>query len=304
MGAEKSRWFTWSPNVDTLVALLTEIAMIAAYWTATHLLSRGWDAVLVFGVLTNLGLNVLFPVWWIAYHRGQPLSELGITTRRWLPSLLIGVGSLSFPRSGCGRGRPASTGCPTCSLTRSSCGSLSLSSAWLQLRFDRAFGIVPGVLLGRPEFRRLPHRHLPARRVGHTADLGAVLRCHLSPDVQSADRVAAALVCRFVNGHLDGWNAVHLEPGHGLVGHPADPVGLHRLHVVEAERGQMKKPDRITITTYWLDWLLLPIMLGAGWLTFRWAMADFNLASSLGAVGLRCRLGPSLFRWLSAQSAG
>ena len=47
----------------------------------------------------------------------------------------------------------------------------------------------------------------------------------------------------------------------------------------------MRKPDRITITTFWLDWLLLPIMLGAGWLTFRWAMADFRLASSLGAGG-------------------
>jgi hypothetical protein len=47
----------------------------------------------------------------------------------------------------------------------------------------------------------------------------------------------------------------------------------------------MKKPDRVTITTFWLDWLLLPIMLGAGWLTFRWALADFNLASSPGAGG-------------------
>jgi hypothetical protein len=45
----------------------------------------------------------------------------------------------------------------------------------------------------------------------------------------------------------------------------------------------VKKPAKITITTFWLDWLLLPIMLGAGWLTFHWALADFNLASSLGA---------------------
>jgi hypothetical protein len=48
----------------------------------------------------------------------------------------------------------------------------------------------------------------------------------------------------------------------------------------------MKKPDRVTITTYWLDWLLLPIMLGTGWLTYRWALADFNLASSPGAGGI------------------
>jgi hypothetical protein len=41
----------------------------------------------------------------------------------------------------------------------------------------------------------------------------------------------------------------------------------------------MRKPEKITMTTFWLDWLLLPITLGAGWLTFRWAMADFRLAS-------------------------
>jgi len=48
----------------------------------------------------------------------------------------------------------------------------------------------------------------------------------------------------------------------------------------------MKKPDRITITTYWLDWMLLPIMLGLAWLTSRWALADFRLAPSPGAGGV------------------
>ncbi len=48
----------------------------------------------------------------------------------------------------------------------------------------------------------------------------------------------------------------------------------------------MKKPERITITTFWPDWLLLPIMLGLGWLTFRWALADFRTASSPGANGI------------------
>ena len=45
----------------------------------------------------------------------------------------------------------------------------------------------------------------------------------------------------------------------------------------------MQRPDRITITSFWLDWLLLPIMLGAAWLTLRWALTDFHLASNLGA---------------------
>lgn len=47
----------------------------------------------------------------------------------------------------------------------------------------------------------------------------------------------------------------------------------------------MKKPERITITSFWLDWLLLPIMIGAGWLTLRWALADFDLAKSLRTWG-------------------
>jgi cytochrome bd-type quinol oxidase subunit 2 len=45
----------------------------------------------------------------------------------------------------------------------------------------------------------------------------------------------------------------------------------------------MQRPERITITSFWLDWLLLPIMVGAAWLTLRWALADFRLASNLSA---------------------
>ena len=40
MGTKQSRWFAWSPTGDTFVAMLTEPAMIALYWTATHLLNN------------------------------------------------------------------------------------------------------------------------------------------------------------------------------------------------------------------------------------------------------------------------
>ena len=42
----------------------------------------------------------------------------------------------------------------------------------------------------------------------------------------------------------------------------------------------MKKPETVTLTTFWLDWLLLPLMLALSWVTFRWALADYRLASS------------------------
>lgn len=134
------------------MALLTEIAMIALYWITTHLLSGGWDGILVFGVLTNLGLNVLFPVWWIAYHRKQPLSELGITTRYWHLSLLIGVVLAAFSSF---RLRQMVTGInwlPQVLFNTVILWEPFFVFSWLQMRFDRSFGIVPGVLLAGLSF--------------------------------------------------------------------------------------------------------------------------------------------------------
>jgi hypothetical protein len=147
MSAKQSRWFAWSPTGDTLVAVVTELAMIALYWTATHLLDNNWAAVLIFGLLTNLGLNVLFPVWWIVYHRKQPLSELGITTRRWLASLLIGVGLAVFSSFGLRQHVTGVNWLPHVLFNAVILWEPFFVFSWLQLRYDRAFGILPGVLL-------------------------------------------------------------------------------------------------------------------------------------------------------------
>jgi hypothetical protein len=45
------------------------------------------------------------------------------------------------------------------------------------------------------------------------------------------------------------------------------------------------RPDTFTITTFWLDWLLMPLMLAGAWLTIRWALADSRLASDLQVGG-------------------
>jgi O-antigen/teichoic acid export membrane protein len=45
------------------------------------------------------------------------------------------------------------------------------------------------------------------------------------------------------------------------------------------------KPDTFTITTFWVDWAMMPLMLGAAWLTLRWGLADWRKASQLEARG-------------------
>jgi hypothetical protein len=40
------------------------------------------------------------------------------------------------------------------------------------------------------------------------------------------------------------------------------------------------KPDTFTITTFWLDWLLMPVMLAGAWFAIRWALVDSRQASN------------------------
>ena len=46
------------------------------------------------------------------------------------------------------------------------------------------------------------------------------------------------------------------------------------------------RPETFTITTFWLDWLLMPILLTGAWLTLRWARADSRQASDLEIAGI------------------
>jgi hypothetical protein len=205
--------------------------MIGAYYVTTHWLHSDLAAFVVFGVLTNLIINVLLPVWWIAYHRKQPLSELGITTRRWLPSLLIGIGLAAFSSLGLRHKAAGMDWLPHVLFNAVILWEPFFVFSWLQLRFDRAFGIVPGVLLAGLSFAAYHIGTYPP------AGLVTLLIWGLIFAAIFRLRVATGLEHRLVNRHRDGRDAVHLEPSRDLVGRLADPVGFHRLHVVEAEQG-------------------------------------------------------------------
>lgn len=147
------RWCKWAPSVDTVLALATLMWMTGAYCVTIHLLrSHLWAVIAVMGIVTNLIVNVLLPVWWLVYVRGQPMSELGITTRRWIPSLFIGAGLACFFAL-----RLLPMVADTDWLPHLLFNAVILWEpffvfGWLQLRYDRAFGIVPGVLLAALSF--------------------------------------------------------------------------------------------------------------------------------------------------------
>ncbi|MGE5263022.1 MAG: CPBP family intramembrane glutamic endopeptidase [Acidobacteriota bacterium] len=140
----------WQPSSSTVAALVTEAGMIIAY----AILGQNGDNVGVaalIGLLIVPILAVVIPVYWTTMVERQGLAALGITSRHWLLSLLLGLGlclvviaPLLFATR--------ITATPERWLPMAAAGAFSLFEplfifGWLQLRFEKDFGVLPAILL-------------------------------------------------------------------------------------------------------------------------------------------------------------
>ncbi len=62
--------FRWQPGRDTLVALVTAVLMIPIYYDGTHIADPTLNT-LIFGLVGNVVLGVLFPVYYLLRLRGE-----------------------------------------------------------------------------------------------------------------------------------------------------------------------------------------------------------------------------------------
>ncbi len=140
--------FRWQPGQDTLVALVTAVLMIPIYYAGAHIADTTLNT-LIFGLLGNVVLSVLFPVYYLLRLRGEQLDELGITTRRWWLAALLSLALSAISWFGLVR-IPLQSGAsllPQILVNGLMLWEPFLVFGWLQLRFERAFGILPGILL-------------------------------------------------------------------------------------------------------------------------------------------------------------
>ncbi len=142
------RWFAWNPSMDTIVALITALIMVGGgYYLLVHLPS-GNGIKTIYGIIFT-SLLVIFPVWWILRREKGSLKDLGIKkeglTLSLIISILITLYFFYYTLS-------------TYSFYGANLIPHFLANAlilwepffifcWLQLRFDKAFGIIPGILL-------------------------------------------------------------------------------------------------------------------------------------------------------------
>lgn len=144
----------WRPKLDTLVAILSYALVVAGLFIAFQVFTTERMAAnfITFGPVTLAGFGVAVPVFYTVLVRNRLLVDLGITTQNLIPSLILSLllGWDTF-RNTLGN-LDVVWGLQIVPLVVMAL-AVGLFEAiffrgWLQLRFENAFGLVPGLILG------------------------------------------------------------------------------------------------------------------------------------------------------------
>jgi hypothetical protein len=144
----------WRPSRDTLVALASYVLVVAGLYTAFQVLTIDKVAAnfIAFGPVTLAGLGVALPVLYTVSVRQRPLADLGLTVEWLLPSLILSLllGWDTY-RNTLAKVHVVWTREAVPLIVMALVVGLFEAiffRGWLQLRFEEAFGLVPGLILG------------------------------------------------------------------------------------------------------------------------------------------------------------
>lgn len=143
----------WQPGRETLVALLSYVLVVAALYTAFQIFTTERVAAnfITFGPIGLALIGIGIPVFYTTAVRKQSLADVGITTRHLLPSLALGLllGYDTYRNTLAGLDVSWSRNLVPLVTMALAVGLFEaiFFRGWLQLRFEAAFGVVPGLLL-------------------------------------------------------------------------------------------------------------------------------------------------------------
>lgn len=144
----------WQPSRHTGIALLSYLLVVAGLYIAFQIFTTAQVAAnfITFGPVTLAGLGIALPALYTVLTRRRSLAEIGVSRRYLFISLLLGLLlGLDTYRNTLGQ--------MDISLSSSLVPLITMSLAvglfeavffrgWLQLRFEEAFGLLPGLILG------------------------------------------------------------------------------------------------------------------------------------------------------------
>ncbi|HEX2965821.1 MAG TPA: type II CAAX endopeptidase family protein [Syntrophorhabdaceae bacterium] len=148
--------FRWRPTSDLLMVAFSWILVVAGLYTATFIVGStalgGMGYFLTYAVLTTLAFGICIPVGWMLFVRKSSPVSLGITSKNLFLSILLQLvfaiiqfllmrSVIQLP--------PFRTMLPLIAL--SLCTGFFEAvfwRGWVQMRIERSFGVIPGILLG------------------------------------------------------------------------------------------------------------------------------------------------------------
>ena len=140
--------FLWSPSLDTGMAALSQIIIMALAFLGLKVFGNTILNPILFGLIGTLVVCVIFPLYWMVVRREKGIGTLGITRKYYSISLLVGFLLGVFVFWGYYRSFGLSVAIiPALIMGIYSLWEVLFVYGWLQLRFEKAFGIIPAIFL-------------------------------------------------------------------------------------------------------------------------------------------------------------
>lgn len=142
------------PTSDLLMVGISWLLVVASLAAATFIATpeRGGTYFILYALVGATLFGVGLPVWWMVWHRGRPIADLGITKKLLGLSILLQVVFAAiqyyFTLSRAAFPAPAALW-PLLALALAIGFFEALFwRGWVQLRLEESFGLIPGVVLG------------------------------------------------------------------------------------------------------------------------------------------------------------
>lgn len=146
----------FQPSKDLVIVALSWLLVVGSLYTATFIVGLeplgGMGYFLVYAVLGATLFGIGIPLYWMVGVRRRPLSDLGITRRNWVLSIVLQLVFATLLYFGTLRVTPLPSFevlLPLLALTL----AIGFFEAifwrgWVLLRFEEAFGVIPAIVLG------------------------------------------------------------------------------------------------------------------------------------------------------------
>ncbi len=135
----------FEPDSDTFVAILSVVCLWGIYYFQST--SESVESIVLFLLVGNLALTILFPLYYVCYVRNEPLSEVGITKEGWKRAVVVStVGALVLAPGLLFVDESAVVLVPHILTVGLMLWEPLFVHGFLQIRFERAFGPVLGIV--------------------------------------------------------------------------------------------------------------------------------------------------------------